>query len=231
MKVPASSSRRIIVLVLACSVVAAAKPFSAYFAVLSSFSITQFSITAGNSASGKAVLTSTTKSPIPIVSFKSSNAAVAAVPTSKAADMYGNVIIPISGVSAGCATVTATYGGVVRSDDIIVHPPVTTSAFGFTVPDSFVPWPASIKGTLTKTLSLNSTTTPTGTRGTLTINRAVWKLSSSNTAIATVPDSVVQVDQVTTFPIYGKADGCAFITAKLGTASITRAVKVIYIGG
>ncbi|HKY98603.1 MAG TPA: hypothetical protein VJL35_12155 [Gemmatimonadaceae bacterium] len=231
MKVFASSSRRMIVFALACTILAAAKPAAAYFAVLSSFNIAQFSITAGNSASGKAVLTSTTKSPIPIVSFKSSNAAVAGVPTSKAADMYGNVNIPINGLSAGCATVTATYGGVVRSDDIIVHPAVTTTAFGFTVPDSYVPWPASIKGTLTKTLSLSSTPTPTGARGTLTIERAVWKLSSSNTAVARVPDSVEQVDQVTTFPIYGKADGCAFITAKLGTASITRAVKVIYIGG
>jgi hypothetical protein len=42
---------------------------------------------------------------------------------------------------------------------------------------------------------------------------------------------VTQVSSSTPFSILGVSDGCAIITAKLGTQSVSKTVRVVYIGG
>jgi hypothetical protein len=97
------------------------------------------------------------------------------------------------------------------------------------VPDQVLPYPGLADGSLTKTLSLGSPDPSTG--GTLTINRSVWRLSSSNTSVVRVPESVTQISTTTSFKITGKGEGCATITATLGTQSVSKTVMTRYIGG
>jgi hypothetical protein len=214
---------RVALIAAAATGLAAAKPMAAMLAELSGFSVPSYSITAGGTTSGTATVTLSKGTGVPSISFSSTNTAVATVPASKLTS-NGSAVVTVTGVGPGCAVIKATYGGATRSDRIVVHAAPGTTAFGFKVPNQNVPWPATAEGTLTKTVSLSGTNE-------LTINRAVWSLSSSNPAIAEVPSSVTQVASTTTFPIKGKGDGCAIITAKLGTQSISRTVWVQYIGG
>ena len=201
----------------------------AAFTELSNFSVASYGLTAGSKTSATATLISMPKSPIPVVAFTSSNASVAQVPLSKLASSNGTVVIDVTGVAPGCAQIKASYGGRNRIDDVVVHPAAATTAFTMKVPDQVLPYPGLSDGSLTKTVSLSSDS-PVG-RGTLTINRAVWRLSSSNTSVVTVPDSVTQISTTTTFKISGKGEGCATITARLGTASVSKTVMTRYIGG
>jgi hypothetical protein len=98
------------------------------------------------------------------------------------------------------------------------------------VPDQVLPYPGLSEGTLTRTLSVSSPDR-TSPGGSLTLNRAVWSLSSSNSSIVSVPDSVPQVSTSTTFKIIGKGEGCATITARLGSQSVSKTVMTRYIGG
>jgi hypothetical protein len=216
-------SARIALLIVGAAGLAAAKPMSTMFAILSGFTIPSYSITAGGTTSATATVTLTKTGGIPNIAFSSTNTSVATVPASKLAS-NGSAVVTVTGVGAGCAVIKATYGGNTRSDRIVVHAAPGTTAFGFKVPNQAVPWPGAAEGTLTKTVSLSGTNE-------LTINRAVWSLTSSNPAIVEVPSSVTQVSSSTTFPIKGKSDGCATITARLGTQSISRTVWVQYIGG
>jgi hypothetical protein len=200
------------------------------FAELSDFSVSSYGVTAGSRTSAVATLTAMTKSPIPVVTFTSSNPSAVQVPLSKIASANGTVVIDVTAVAPGCAVVRASYGGHSRSDDVVVHPPATTSAFTMKVPDQVLPFPGLSEGTLTKSVSLSGSSDP-GSGGTLTINRSVWSLSSSNTSVVTVPDSVTQVSTNTTFKIVGKGEGCATITARLGTLSVKKTVMTRYIGG
>lgn len=225
---------RVVLVAAAVVGLAAAKPMATMLAELSSFNVSSFAINAGGTTSATATVASVSKvSGVPVISFSSSNTAVATVPSSKIASLSSltaSATVNVTGVAPGCAQIKATYNGVTRSDGIVVHAAPGTTAFGFKVPAQNVPWPGSAEGTLTKTVSLTGGSEP-GSGGTLAINRAVWTLTSSNTAVAQVPSSVTQVSSSTTFPIYGKSDGCAIITAKLGTQSLSRTVRVQYIGG
>ena len=219
---------RIALVAVAVAGLAAAKPMAEMFATLSGFSIASYSIPVGGTATGTASVT-LTKGPIPVIAFQSSNTQVATVPSSKLPS-NGSAVITVTGVGPGCAMISATHGGVLRADRIIVHATPGTTAFGFKVPNQPVPWPGSAEATLTKTVSTSGSSEP-GTGGTITINRAVWTVSSSNSTIASVPSTVTQVSSTTTFPIKGLAEGCAIITARLGTQSISRTVFVQHIGG
>ena len=197
------------------------------FTELSNFSVAAYGLTAGATTSATATLTSLTRSPVPVVAFKSSNPSVAQVPLSKLASS-GTVVIDVSGVAPGCAQITASYGGRNRTDDVVVHPASTTTAFTMKVPDQVLPYPGVSDGTLTKTLTLSS---PDRTAaGTVTTIPTYWKLSSSNTSIVTVTDSVKALTSAT-FKIAGRGEGCATITARLGTASVSKTVMTRYIGG
>lgn len=209
---------------------AAAKPAAAWFAELSSFRIGNYSVTQGSSATGVATLTSTTKSPIPTVAFTSSAPAVASVPATKAASSTGIATVSVTAVAPGCARITAAYGGRTRSADIVVHPVPGTTSFALTVPDQYVVLGGTSSGNIYKRLSVSGTSA-TGSEGTLTIERATIYLSSSNPSVAAVPRSVTQSGDNTSFSIKGAGDGCAIITARIGTQSIRKAVRVVDIGG
>lgn len=199
---------------------------------LSDFSVTSYGITAGSKTPAIATLTSLTKSPIPVVTFSSSNSSVAQVPLSKIASATNaTVVVEVTGVAPGCAQIKASYGGRTRTDDVVVHPVATTTSFTMSVPDRVLPFPGLSDAALTKTMSLTTADRTSLSTSTLTLNRAVWKLSSSNTSIATVPDSVIQLSTTTPFKISGKGEGCATITAKLGTQSVSKTVMTRYIGG
>jgi len=200
-------------------------------AELSNFSVAGYSMEAGSKTPATAMLTSMTKSPIPIVSFKSSNTAVAQVPLSKLASSNGTVVIDVTGVAPGCATITASYGGRSRIDDLVVHPAPQTTAFTMKVPDQIVIYPSVTDGVLTKTVSLSTSGDRTVSGGTLTINPVVWSLSSNNPSIVAVPESVTQVSTNTAFKMTAKGEGCAIITAKLGNQSVSKTVMTRYIGG
>ncbi len=202
---------------------------TAMFAELSDFSVASYGLSAGAKTPATATLTSMTKSPVPVVTFSSSNTSVAQVPLSRLASANGIVVIDVTAVAPGCALIKASYGGRVRTDDVVVHPLSQATSFTMKVPDQVLPYPGLSEGTLTKTLSL--TTTGRVGSGSLTLNRSVWSLSSSNTSIVTVPDSVTQISTTTTFKISGKGEGCAVITAKLGTQSVSKTVMTRYIGG
>lgn len=200
----------------------------AAFTELSNFSVASYGLTAGSKTSATATLLSMPKSPMPSVAFKSSNTAVAQVPLSKLASSTGTVVIDVTGVAPGCAQITASYGGRTRTDDVVVHPTSATTAFTMKVPDQVLPFPGLSDATLTKTLTITS---PDRTAaGTVTTIPTAWKLSSSNTSIVTVPDSVKALTSAT-FKITGKGEGCATITARLGTASVSKTVMTRYIGG
>lgn len=201
------------------------------FAELSDFSVASYGLSTGSKTSATATLTSMTKSPIPVVSFTSSNPSVAQVPLSRLASSTGMVVIDVTGVAPGCATIKASYGGRNRSDDVVVHPAATSTAFTMKVPDQVLPFPGLSDGSLTKTLSLSSPDRNSVTSGSLTLAPSVWRMSSSNTSIVTVPDSVIQVSTSTPFKITGKGEGCATITARLGTQSVSKTVMTRYIGG
>jgi hypothetical protein len=213
---------------LSLSAVAAASLFM--FAELSSFSVAGYGVSQGSKVTATATLIDMPKSPIPVVSFTSSNSSVAQVPLSKIASSNGTVVIEVNAVSPGCAQIRASYGGRGRSDDIVVHPSSQATSFTMKVPDQVLPYPGAVDASLTKVLSL-SAPDRTGPSGSLTLNRSVWSLSSSNTSVVTVPDSVPQTSTTTTFKIYGKGEGCATITAKLGNQSVSKTVMTRYIGG
>jgi len=197
---------------------------------LSDFSVASYGITAGSKTPATATLISMTKSPIPVVTFTSSNSSVAQVPLSKLASSTGTVVIEVTGIAPGCAQISASYGGRTRTDDVVVHPLAQSTSFTMKVPDQVLPYPGLSNGSLTKTLTL-STPDRTAPSGSITLSRPVWRLSSSNTSIVTVPDSVPQTYTTTNFKITGKGEGCATITAKLGTQSVSKTVMTRYIGG
>ncbi len=210
---------------------AAAAFVSVMAAELSNFSIASYGVTAGSKTSGIVTLISMTKSPVPVVTFTSSNPSAVQVPLSRLASANGTVVIDVTAVAPGCAQIKASYGGRSRTDDVVVHPVGSATSFTMKVPDQVLPFPGLSDGSLTRTLNL-SEPTRSGVSGTLTpINRSVWSLSSSNKSIVTVPDSVVQVSTTTTFKITGKGEGCATITARLGTQSVSKTVMARYIGG
>ncbi len=200
------------------------------FTELSTFSISSYGVVVGSKTSATAMLISMPKSPMPTVAFTSSNKAVALVPPSRLANANGTVIIDVTAVAPGCATITASYGSRTRLDDVVVHAPLQTSAFTFKVPDQVLYAPGTWDATLTHSVSLGS-----GDRslpgGSLTIKPVVWSVSSSNRSVASVPDSVTQVSTSTSFKIKAISEGCAVITARLGTQSISKTVMTRYIPG
>ena len=203
-----------------------------WYAELSSLTVSKFSITLGGTAVATATMTSLAKSPTPSVTFTSSNPSVATVTSPKLVSMTtGKATAEVRSVAPGCSRITAAYGGRAYTRDIVVHPVDNSSTLGVTVPDQYLIFPASNNpGTIDMTLPISGSTLP-GTGDRLTINRTVFRLSSSNTQVATVPDSVVQTSSKTAFSITGKSDGCAIITVKAGTQSVSKAVRVIFIGG
>ena len=228
-----SSTRKLAMGVISLMLIGAvtgAKVFTPMFTELASFSIGGYSITAGSSTSGVATVTSLVRGVTPVVRFTSSNPAVASVPALKAASSTGIASISVAGASAGCAKITASYNGKVRTDEIVVHPASSGALFTMTVPNTNLVFPGSNRASLNMGIQATGISAP-GTETTLTVKPAIWTLTSSNPAVATVPPSVTQTLSSTPFVITGVGDGCAIITARTGGQSVSKTVRVIFVGG
>jgi hypothetical protein len=123
--------------------------------------------------------------------------------------------VPLQG-AAGCAKVTAKLGETTRSRYVIVHPASDATTLTMTVPNQFLFLGGSAPA------SVSNGTGP----GIATVS-----LSSSNPSIASVPPSVQLMRGTAAFTIATKAEGCATITATLGSQTVRRTVQVLYIPG
>ena len=207
-----------------------AKSFTPAFAELDTFKINNHSTTVGSSVSGIATVVSLVRGVTPVVRFTSSNPAVATVPSLRTASPEGIASISVSGVSAGCATITASFNGRTRTDNIVVHSPSSGASFTMTVPDNNLAWPVNNKASLNMRMQGTGISAP-GTETTITLKPATWTLTSSNTAVARVPATVTQTSSATPFTITGVGDGCAVITATTGSQSVSKTVRVVFVGG
>lgn len=219
---------RLVLLTAAAVMLTAAVPVTRYFVELKSVKISTYSVTAGGMTSAIATMSAIVQQPVQIVSFKSSNTAVAVPVGSSMPVMSGTATMPVRGVGAGCAEITASYGTKSSVGYLVVHPATATSSFGFSVPDKplYFAGNAAYEGVLTRSLTL-STPTRSGSPATL----PSWTVTSSNPSVITVPATVPQAGPTTKFLMKPMRDGCAQITAQLGDQSITRTVFAVYIGG
>jgi hypothetical protein len=209
--------------------VTGATTFKPMFTELDTFKIGVHSINVGASASGSATVIALVRGVTPIVRFTSSNPAVATVPPLRDAST-GTATVAVTGASAGCAKISASFNGKTRSDDIVVHAASSGASFSMTVPDDNLVWPLANKASLNMRMQGTGLSAP-GTETTITLKPVTWTLTSSNTAVAKVPASVTQTSSATPFTITGVGDGCAIITATTGTQRVSKTVRVVYIGG
>lgn len=221
-------SARGMIIGCAALLIGAAAPI-AYFVELQSLSLGSYSVASGSSTSATATMSVAVQSPVQVVSFKSSNTSVAAPLSSSMVVVSGKATVPVKGLAAGCAQITAAYGTRSRVADFVVDPVSATSSFGFKVPGETLYYPKAYDAYLTKTLTLKNT----GTRsdGVPTTTVATWTVTSSNPSVVSVPPTVTYTGLSTKFSVKVTGQGCAQITAKLGDQSITRTVFAMYLPG
>jgi hypothetical protein len=157
-------------------------------ATLDTVSLSPASVQGGSSSSATVTLTANAPAGGAIVSFSSSNPAVATVPASMTVPEGVNSRVVVNFVSTSpvsatsTSVISATYNGVTRSATITVTPP-----------------PPPQPGGELASITLNPSTVQTGTTSTsatltFTANTpsggATVSLASSNTSIATVPATV-----------------------------------------
>lgn len=199
-------------------VLAGAARFSSSMFALQGFSLSQYSVVAGGAITGTATLTQTSPA-VTVISFTSNNATAAAVQTGMPVSPGSNrAVVPIRGLAAGCADITATHAGTTRIQQMVVHPVPGTTAFNLLVPNS---------------LLFHGSQPATGTvsdAGAMLSTQSV-ALSSSNTSVVTVPASRALVRGRASFPITIVGEGCALITARIGTQSITKTVRAYWLPG
>jgi hypothetical protein len=171
------------------------------------------------------------------VSLQSSNPSVASVPPTVYIPMSRDSgTFTVTGLSAGCTSITASYGGVARLDHLVVHAAAASPSLSLTVPDRFIVAGQTVRGSINKRMAISGSSLP-GSGGTITLTPVTFVLSSSNSAVAKVPSSVVQTSDATPFSITGASitaatPACAIITAKTGTYSASKTVNVFpYIPG
>lgn len=194
------------------TITAAAPPSTA---ALDTVSLGPSSVQGGSSASATVTLTAPAPAGGAVVSFSSSNPAVATVPATLTVPAGVNSRVVVNFVSTSpvasttSAVIAASYNGITRSATLTVT----------------VPPPPQPGGAL-ESLTLSPATVQTGTTGTsatLTFNAltptggATVSLASNNTSIATVPPSVTVPPNSSTgaFPvsINASAAGTATISA------------------
>lgn len=148
---------------------------------LSSLSLNPTSVTGGSASTGTVTLNAAAAEGGVTVMLRSDNTYVARVPAS--------VTVPAGATSASFTVSTSpvansigfeisgTYGGLTPSARLTVTPATTATLYSLTLNDTSLPSGAPLAGTV-------SLTAPAPTGG------AMVTLSSSNPAVATVPDSV-----------------------------------------
>ncbi len=157
-------------------------------ATLDTVSLSPASVQGGSSSSATVTLTANAPAGGAVVSFSSSNTAVATVPASMTVPegVNSRVVVNFVSTSPVSATATsvisATYNGVTRTATITVTPPPPPQPGGAL--DSITLSPSTVQtGTQSTSATLTFTAlTPTG--------GATVSLASSNTSIATVPATV-----------------------------------------
>jgi photosystem II stability/assembly factor-like uncharacterized protein len=146
---------------------------------LSSVNLSPPSVTGGTTATGRVNLSAAAPAGGAVVELSSSNPAVATIPatvTVPAGDTGAYFTVSTSAVAASTAvTISGAYGGVTRSAVLTVVPTLTLSSVSLD--------PTSVTGGTTSTgmVTLNAAAPAGG---------ATVTLSSSNTAVASVPASV-----------------------------------------
>jgi hypothetical protein len=165
-----------------------APPPPAPSATLDTVSVSPASVQGGSSASTTVTLTAPAPAGGAVVSFSSSNTAVATVPATMTVPEGVNSRVVVQFVSTSPVTATstsvisATYNGVTRTATITVTPP-----------------PPPEPGGALESITLSPSTVQTGTTGTSATlaftaltpsGGATVSLASSNTSIATVPATV-----------------------------------------
>lgn len=199
-------------------VLTGASDFRSNLFALQGFSLSAYSVVAGGAISGTARLSQTTPA-VTVISFRSNSAAASPVSASLPVQPNGaGATVIIRGLAAGCANITATHAGSSRTQQMVVHPAPGSSSFTLSVPDRLL-----LLGTLPATGVVSA---PTAALASRTV-----ALSSSNPSVVTVPASRVLVRGRATFPITIVGEGCATISARIGTASVGKTVRSIYIGG
>lgn len=195
-----------------------ASGFSSVLFALQGLDLSTYSVVAGGVMSGTARLAQTTSMVGAIVAIRSSNAAVAAVPTSMPVPPGGDrTTFPVRGLTAGCADITATQGGSSRTRYMVVHPSGTAS-FTLTVPENVLPYGgAPVPGRVSL-----------GMPG---LGTSSVSLTSSNTSVVTVPATRPLVRGSASFSITMVGEGCATISARIGSNIVRKTVRAIYIGG
>ena len=184
-------------------------------ATLDTVSLSPASVQGGSASSATVTLTANAPAGGAVVSFSSSNTAVATVPATMTVPEGVNSRVVVNFVSTSPVTATATsvisatYNGVTRSATITVTPPPPPSPGGELA--SITLSPSTVQTGTTSTSATVTFTAPTPTGG------ATVSLASSNTAIATVPASVTVPANVSTgafqVSINASAVGTATISA------------------
>ena len=184
-------------------------------ATLDTVSLSPASVQGGSASSATVTLTANAPAGGAVVSFSSSNTAVATVPATMTVPEGVNSRVVVNFVSTSPVTATATsvisatYNGVTRSATITVTPPPPPSPGGELA--SITLSPSTVQTGTTSTSATVTFTAPTPTGG------ATVSLASSNTAVATVPASVTVPANVSTgafqVSINASAVGTATVSA------------------
>ena len=197
---------------------AGASAFNSLRFEMAGLDLSAYSIAVGRAMSGTARLAQATPV-VAIVSLRSSSPSVAAVPTTMPVmPNTDRTTFVIRGLTAGCADITATHAGRSRVRQMVVHPLQGTSSFSLTVPD---------KPLLLGAQPVNATVSG----GPAVMASQSVFLTSSNTAVVTVPPSRQLVRGSASFPITVRGEGCAIISAQIDTLAVRKTVRSIYIGG
>ena len=205
-----------------------APPPPAPNATLDTVSVSPASVQGGSTASTTVTLTAPAPAGGAVVSFSSSNTAVATVPATMTVPEGVNSRVVVQFVSTSPVTATttsvisATYNGITRTATITVTAPPPPQPGGAL--ESITLSPSTVQtGTVSTSATLAFTAlTPTG--------GATVSLSSSNTSIATVPATVTVPANSSTgafqVAINGSAVGTATISATYNGVTRTAVLTV-----
>jgi len=215
---PRSTARRAARSVSAVVLGLLAAAAATYKAVaLTNVRISSYVVPLQGPAVGSVTLDQASAAPV-VIALSSSNPQVVSVPSGtpiQPNSLTGTFVA--TGVGPGCAKITGTLGTRTRTEYVVVHPASTASTLTLTIPNQILPLGGFIPS------SVRIGTGPSAV--------ADVSLSTSNPSIATVPASVRLQRGSAQFTIATRAEGCATITATLGSQIVRRTIHVVYIGG
>ena len=220
-----SLKSRLAYVVASCALVGVAtQPAFAFKAIrmaLLSLDTSARSVVAGDPMTGQVRLDQPTVAAGAIVSLRSSNPVVATVQTSLVIGPFQDrASFGITARAAGCTEIIATHSAssTSRKRQIVVHPWHANVPFTLTVPDA-----ALLLGAAPTSGSISGVAP--------TLGSASVSLTSSNPSVVAVPATRSLVRGSATFSLTPVGQGCAKVTARVGTLVVSKMVQVIHIGG